>query len=192
MTKPNQKIKILATLFASMLRISTCTFGGGFVIVTLMRRRFVDQLGWLNEAEILDMTALAQTAPGAIAVNAAILLGWHMAGFGGMLSAVLGTVIPPVLILSVISAAYSAFSANAWVALALGGMQAGVAAVIADVVCTMARGVVQEGNRLHLAVMLVAFGLAYGLRINVVWIIALAAATGALSHRLCHGKGRTA
>ena len=72
--------KRLVTLFFSMLSISTFTFGGGFVIVTLMKRRFVDDLHWLDEDEMLDMTAIAQSCPGAIAVNGAILVGQRVAG----------------------------------------------------------------------------------------------------------------
>ena len=90
-------------LFISTLYISSFTFGGGFVIVTFMKRKFVDELKWIDETEMLDLTALSQSAPGAIAVNAAILVGWRVSGFLGMLIAVLGTIIPPMLILSTIS-----------------------------------------------------------------------------------------
>ena len=74
----------LWTLFSSMLLISTFTFGGGFVIVSLMKKKFVDELHYLTEEEMLDMTALAQTAPGAIAVNGAILVGRRIAGISGV------------------------------------------------------------------------------------------------------------
>ena len=90
-------------LFTSTLYISTFTFGGGFVIVTFMKRKFVDEFLWIDEEEMLDLTALAQSSPGAIAVNASILVGWHVAGLPGMLIAVLGTILPPMLILTVIS-----------------------------------------------------------------------------------------
>ena len=120
----------LLRLFLSTLYISSFTFGGGFVIVTFMKKKFVDELHWIDEQEMLDMTAIAQSSPGAIAVNAAILVGWRVAGFIGMLVAVLGTVIPPMVILSVISLFYSAFASNEYVALVLKGMQAGVAAVL--------------------------------------------------------------
>ena len=81
---------VLWTLFTSMLYISAFTFGGGFVIVTFMKKKFVDELHWISEDEMLDMTALAQSAPGAIAVNAAILVGRRVAGFTGMIMSVLG------------------------------------------------------------------------------------------------------
>lgn len=104
----------LWTLFSSMLYISAFTFGGGFVIVSLMQKKFVDQLHWLEEEEMLDMTALAQASPGAIAVNAAILVGRKVAGGAGMAVAVLGTILPPMVVLSVISLAYQAFASNPW------------------------------------------------------------------------------
>ena len=82
-------------LFLSTLYISSFTFGGGFVIVTFMKKKkFVDELHWIDEQEMLDMTALAQSSPGAIAVNAAILVGWQVEGLVGMTVAVLGTIIP--------------------------------------------------------------------------------------------------
>ena len=85
----------LCRLFFSTLYISSFTFGGGFVIVTLMKKKFVDELHWITEEEMLDMTALAESAPGAIAVNAAILVGWQVEGLLGMITAVVGTILPP-------------------------------------------------------------------------------------------------
>ena len=64
------RTKTLLALFFNMLYISAFTFGGGFVIVTLMKQKFVDKLHWMDESEMLDMTAIAQSSPGAIAVNA--------------------------------------------------------------------------------------------------------------------------
>ena len=101
--KRSKKNALLLKLFLSTLYISSLTFGGGFVIVTFMKRKFVDELHWIDEEEMLDLVALAQSSPGAIAVNAAILVGWRICGFAGMVTAVLGTVLPPLVILSVIS-----------------------------------------------------------------------------------------
>lgn len=168
----------LLRLFLSMLYISSFTFGGGFVIVTFMKKKFVDELHWIDEREMLDMTAIAQSSPGAIAVNAAILVGWRAAGFVGMLVAVLGTIIPPMVILSVISFFYSAFASNEYVALVLKGMQAGVAAVILDVVYSLGKKVVSERSALHIIVMIAAFAAAFCLGVNVVLIILACAAVG--------------
>lgn len=172
------KAALLAKLFFSMLYISAFTFGGGYVIVTFMRKRFVHNYHWLTEEEMLDFTALAQSTPGAIAVNAAILVGWKVAGFAGMVVAVIGTIIPPMVILSIVSLFYSAFSANRYVALVLKGMQAGVAAVIMDVVFSLGTNVVKERSFLHTAVMVLAFIATFFLKVNVVFVILAAGAIG--------------
>lgn len=183
--------RLLRQLFFATLYISACTFGGGFVIVTFMRRRFVEQLHWLDEREMLDFTALAQSAPGAIAVNAAVLVGWRVAGFCGMLAAALGTVLPPMVILSVISLGYRAFADNRCVALALGGMQAGVAAVVLDVVCGLGGTVLRERSPLHIAVMAAAFIAGALLGANVVYVI-LAAALAGVGHALLRRRAKGA
>ena len=119
----------LLVLFLKTLYISAFTFGGGFVIVTFMKKCFVDELHWIDEQEMLDFTALAQSCPGAIAVNGAILVGWKVYGFAGMVVAVIGTILPPMAILAVLSVCYAAFASNVWVAAALEGMRVGVAAM---------------------------------------------------------------
>lgn len=172
------RVAKLRKLFFSTLYISAFTFGGGFVIVTFMKRVFVDQLHWIDEQEMLDMTALAQSSPGAIAVNAAILVGWHVDGLLGMAVAVLGTIIPPMLILSIISFFYAAFASNPYVALVLKGMQAGVAAVILDVVWGLGSNVVKTRSALYIAMMIAAFVANVVFDVNVVLIILAAAAFG--------------
>lgn len=168
----------LRALFFSTLYISAFTFGGGFVIVTFMKRKFVDELNWIDEQEMLDMTALAQSAPGAIAVNAAILVGWNVLGLPGMIVAVLGTIIPPMVVLSVISFFYAAFATNTYVALVLKGMQAGVAAVILDVVWGLGGNVVKTRSPLYIGLMVLAFVASFVFDVNVIVIILAAAAFG--------------
>lgn len=179
---------VLWTLFTSMLYISAFTFGGGFVIVTFMKKKFVDELHWINEDEMLDMTALSQSAPGAIAVNAAILVGRRVAGFTGMIVSVLGTIIPPITILAVISLFYKAFATNPWVAAVLGGMQAGVAAVICDVVWNLGAKVVKEKSAMSIAIMAGAFIATAFFKVNVIVIILCAAALGVIRLLVERGK----
>lgn len=172
--------KTLWQLFLSTLYISAFTFGGGFVIVTFMKKKFVDELHWIDEDEMLDLTAIAQSSPGSIAVNAAILVGWRIGGALGIAIAVLGTLLPPMLILSMISFFYAAFASNRYVALTLRGMQAGVAAVILDVVCGLGSKVVKEHSVLSIALMLCAFAATFFFKINVVFILLAAASVGAV------------
>lgn len=179
----------LGKLFFSMLYISAFTFGGGFVIITFMKRKFVDELRWIDEQEMLDLTALAQSSPGAIAVNAAILVGWRVGGFAGMVSAVTGTILPPITILSVISLFYAAFAANPYVSLVLSGMQAGVAAVILDVVWELGSNVVKTKSPVHLLVMAAAFVATFVYGVNVIYIILAAGLLGVILALLRQQRG---
>ena len=179
----------LLKLFFSMLYISAFTFGGGFVIITFMKRKFEDELGWIDEQEMLDLTALAQSSPGAIAVNAAILVGWRVGGFLGMVTAVIGTVLPPITILSIISLFYAAFAANPYVALVLKGMQAGVAAVILDVVWGLGANVVKIRSSIHMVVMAAAFIATFVYGVNVIYIILAAGLLGVVLAMLQRKKG---
>lgn len=185
---PLSRAQKLRTLFFATLYISAFTFGGGYVIVTFMKRKFVDELHWLEEKEMLDMTALAQSTPGAIAVNAAILVGWRVEGLPGMAVAVLGSILPPMVILTVISFIYQAFATNPYVALVLKGMQAGVAAVILDVVCDLGGDVLKTRSVLFIGLMVAAFVASSLLQINVILIILAATAFGVLRAVYQHRK----
>ena len=185
---PITRAQRLRALFFSTLYISAFTFGGGFVIVTFMKRKFVDELHWIDEQEMLDMTALAQSSPGAIAVNAAILVGWRVEGLPGMAVAVLGSILPPMVILTVISFIYQVFATNPYVALVLKGMQAGVAAVILDVVCDLGGDVLKTRSVLFIGLMVAAFVASSLLQINVILIILAATAFGVLRAVYQHRK----
>lgn len=177
----NQKLNILTKLFFTMLYISSFTFGGGFVIVTLMKKKFVDEMKLLDEQEMLDITSIAQSTPGAIAVNAAVIVGKKLGGSAGIAAAVLGTVIPPIVIISVISLFYNAFSENYYVSLILRGMQAGVAAVILDVVCSLSEKSFKNKKILDILLIITAFVLVFFFKVNVIIIILSAAVIGAVT-----------
>ncbi len=150
-------LKDYLKLFSVTFYLSAFTFGGGYVIIALMRKKMVEELHWLGEDEMLNMTAIAQSTPGAVAVNASILVGYRIAGFPGALIATFGTVLPPLIILSVISFFYVAFKQNVAVAMVLKGMSAAIAAVIADVVVNMGGNVLRSGVYYAVAIMFLAF-----------------------------------
>lgn len=147
----------LWTLFRSMFVLSACTFGGGFVIVSLMKKKYVEELQWLEEDEMLDVTAITQSAPGPLPVNASVIIGYRIAGIVGSLTAILGTILPPMIIISVISLFYEQFRTNPYISTALQVMRAGVAAVIFDVVINLAQHVLGTKRLLYIAMMIVAF-----------------------------------
>ncbi len=173
--------QILSRLFFSTLTLSAFTFGGGYVIVTLMKKTFVDKYHWIEEDEMLDLVAIAQSSPGPIAVNGAIVLGYKLAGIAGVIIGVLATIIPPFLILSLIACFYSAFRSNQVVGWMLDGMQAGVGAVITQVVWEMASGIVTERQWISAAVLIAAFLANFVFGVNVVLIILACGALGIIS-----------
>ena len=175
-----KRARRLWQMFYTMLYISAFTFGGGFVIVSLMKKKYVDQYGWLSEEEMLDLTAMAQSTPGAIAVNASILTGYRLERFLGIVVSVIATILPPLTTLTLLSFGYDLFRDQPVVRAVLSGMQAGVAAVICDVVLDLSGKVIKGKNWLSILLMPVAFGLVFFLRVNVILLISGAALLGIL------------
>ena len=173
-----KKTKILKKLFFSTFYLSAFTFGGGYVIVSLMKKKFVDELHWIEEEEMLDLVAIAQSSPGAIAVNGAIVVGYKLAGLTGALVAIIATIIPPFTVISVISAFYTAFRDSYLISTLLEGMQAGVGALICSVVFDMASGIIKKKDRGSILIMTAAFIAVCIFRINVILVIISCAVLG--------------
>ena len=180
MIGPLKKRNRLLKIFLSTLYLSAFTFGGGYVIITLMKQKFVDELHWIDDDEMLDMVAIAQSSPGPIAVNGAVIIGYKLEGIAGVFSAVLGAVLPPFVILTVISMFYSAFRNLFVVQSLLTGMKAGVSAVILSVVYDMAAGIVKGKDPVNIGVMILAFAATYFGKVNVVFVILITIAFGAV------------
>ncbi len=176
MKRTEKRAAVLWQLFKATFLLSAFTFGGGFVIVSLMKKKFVEELGWLEEDEMLDVTAIAQSSPGPIPINASVILGYRMAGIPGTLAAILGTSLPPMIIISVISLFYAQFRSNPIIALALQVMRAGVAAVIFDVVINLAKNVVKTRRPLYVGLMAGAFiaNVVLGVSASVLILVCLA------------------
>ena len=178
MNPAGDKAQVLRRLFFSTLYLSAFTFGGGYVIVTLLKKKFVDEYRWIEEDEMLDLVAIAQSAPGPIAVNGAIVVGYKLAGLLGAAVAIVATVIPPFVIISAVSLFYEAFRDNYLVSQMLAGMQAGVAAVIASVVWQMGTDVVRSKSTASVLVMAAAFAATCLFGVNVVLVVLAAAGLG--------------
>ncbi len=156
MTSRNIPVKRLyIKLFTSVFVLSLFTFGGGYVIITMMKKKFVDELGWLEEKEMLDIIAIAQSAPGIIAVNASVMLGYRLAKIRGALICVLGTILPPLIVMTGISFIYEAIRDDPDVRYAMLGLRAGIAAVMTDAVIKMAVNT-SGGNRIFTVVIMIA------------------------------------
>ena len=168
-------------LFSSVFYISAFTFGGGYVIIPLMEKRFVKDLKWIEQNEMLDMIAIAQSTPGAVAINASILIGFRISGVIGSAIAIIGTVLPPLIIISIISFFYEAFKTNLIVALFLKGLQAGVCAIIFDVVIRLGNDVIKSRELMSIILLILAFIAAVIFQFNVVYIILVCTIVGIIS-----------
>lgn len=189
--KQMSAFQIYWQLFKNIFILSSCTFGGGFVIIGMMKKTFVEKLHWISEEEMLDMTAIAQSAPGALGVNIAIVTGYRIRRIAGALTAALGAVLPPLIIISVISVFYNQFKDNAVVAVALQVMRAGVAAVICDVVFTLAANIFKTKNVLWIFVMAAAFTATVFFDVSAVVLILICGVIG-LVYSLTAGRRKEA
>lgn len=167
-------------LFSSTFIISAVTIGGGFVIIPILKAKYVDDFGWIEEDTALNLVSIAQSMPGVVAVNACIILGYRMAGLLGSLTALLGTVLPPLFIILAVASFYDAFSHNPYVQMALKGMQCGATALILKVAFELLR---KEYKRRLLIPICITIGTFIGnviLDINVMELILIDAVIGFL------------
>lgn len=183
-----KKITLCIKIFLYTFQLSVTTFGGGYVIVSLVQRLFVEKLDWISYEEMLDYTAIAQTAPGSIAVNVAVLVGRRLAGWPGILSAVLGTVLPPLILLSILSVGYSAFIANRAIQFLLRGMEAAVVALILNSVINLAVPYVKHKDVLSVVLIVIACLLSAVLQINVVYILIGSGILGVIFSLITKGR----
>lgn len=173
-----KNLEQLWILFKSMFLLSACTFGGGFVIVSLIKKKFVEELKWLEEDEMLDITAITQSSPGPLPVNASVIIGYRMQGILGSLAAVLGTILPPMFVISLICVFYTEFRQNLYIAAALQVMRAGVAAVILDVTWNLAKNVWNSHSVFYTSLMALSFCGAYFFGVSAMIIILICLVIG--------------
>lgn len=140
-------------------------------MVPMIRRYFVEERKYFSEEELINMAAVAQSTPGAIAINLSALAGFHVAGIGGAVISCISAIVPPLVILGFVSAFYSAFAANAIIGAILKGMQAGVAALIVDLIIDMCQMILRERSLLLTVMIPGAFLASFALNINVALIL---------------------
>ena len=182
MQRKERSLSLYWTLLKSTFVLSAFTIGGGYVIVPLMQKKFVEELGWIDKEEMLELVALGQSMPGALAVNTSILVGYRISGILGAFVTVLGTVSPPLLIITIISYFYQNFRDNAFIDALMLGMQIGVVAVILNVVYNMAKDVFQTKDMINVLILLGAFVAGFIFEVNVILIILVAGVLGYLNN----------
>jgi len=140
-------------------------------MIPMLKERFVEKLGWLNEDELVEMTAIGQSAPGAMILNIGVLIGYRLLGFWGAVSALLGTALPAIVLLAATAYFYELIRGSHYVSAAFRGMNAGVAAVIADTVVGMAAPYLKKEGVLYALIMAGAFIAAFFFNVNVAFVI---------------------
>lgn len=139
-----KNLKQYLWLFKTNFIISAFTFGGGYVVIPMIKKYFVTEKKQFSEQELINMASIAQSSPGAIAINLSVLAGYRTAGFTGSVISCIASVLPPFLILSVLSNYYQMVQDNLIIAAILKGMQAGVCAFMIEVVWDMGRALQKE------------------------------------------------
>ena len=170
-------------LFKSTFLISAFTVGGGFVIIPLLKAKYVDEYGWISDKETLNLVAIAQSMPGVVAANAAIMLGYRMAGVSGTLVALLATILPPLITLSAISYFYDLFAANPYIQLILKGMQCGATALIVNVAIDLVGKQVRKKLLLPILIIAVTFAANLFFDVNIMLLVLIDGLIGLLCMR---------
>ncbi len=161
-------------LFLTFLKIGAFTFGGGYAMIPLIEREVIDRRGWVARADFLDLLTLAQSAPGPIALNTAVFVGYEMRGLRGALAAILGIIIPSFAAILAIAILFADVRHNAWVDAAFRGMRPAVVALIVAPVLSLARGMHRACYLLIAATALAIWGLGW----SPIYLLAGAAAAG--------------
>ena len=156
-------------LFSTYLKIGTFTLGGGYAMLPLIQREVVDRKKWIDEEEFLNMIALAQAAPGLIAVNSAIFIGWRVGGWKGVCGAVLGAVLPSFLIILAIAMVFKEWKDQPAVEAVFKGVRPAVVALIAAPLVKLAKSA--KISWLTALIPVTAALLIWLLHVNPVWVI---------------------
>lgn len=171
-------IRTLLEMFFAFFKIGAFTFGGGYAMIPLIQREVVDAKGWATNEEFLDMLGLAQTAPGPVAVNTSVFVGYRTAGIPGAVAAVAGTTLPSFLVILVIAMFSRQLRNSAQAEAAFSGVRPAVVALVAGAAYRIGRSAIRDMR--GVAVGIAAFVAIVGFRVHPVPVIVGSAALGYL------------
>lgn len=175
--------------FGIFFKIGAFTIGGGYAMIPLIENEIVTKRQWLKSEEFIDLLAIAQSAPGVLAVNIAIFIGYKLRGIRGSLVTTLGTVLPSFLIILAIALFFYSFKENPVVERFFKGIRPGVVALIAAPTFTMARSA--QINRYTIWIPIVSALLIWLLGVSPIWIILGAGVGGFLWYRFGRQQSHT-
>lgn len=178
---PAQKAKSLGTLFFTFFKIGLFTFGGGYAMIALLEEEFIQRRKWLDKDEFLDMTAIAESTPGPVAINSATYLGYKLAKIPGAATATVAVCLPSFLIIYAISLFFEQFTQLTVIANAFKGIQVCVIYLIFSAGVRMLKALDKSpfATGVLAAVMLVMVGLSLaGVSVSSILLILLSGAAG--------------
>ena len=143
-------------LFINTFSISI-TANSGYAMLGVIKNRFVDKYGWFTKEEMEDYIALAQSCPGPFSCSTAMIIGYQSCGIIGALSAVMGVIVPPFIMMILVTYFYTFISTNQYVRIFITGMQAGVCAMLLDVVLGLFTGIVKMNKPFYYTMVLLSF-----------------------------------
>ncbi|MBR5337892.1 MAG: chromate transporter [Lachnospiraceae bacterium] len=123
---------MILTIFLTFAKIGLFTFGGGYAMISIIENICVEQKKWISHDEMMNVTVIAESTPGPIAINCATFVGYKQKGIGGAIAATLGVVLPSFIIIYLISVFWDNFLEIAWVANAFKGIRIAVGILILD------------------------------------------------------------
>ena len=164
-----EKLKIALHLFTVFFRIGLFSFGGGYAMFTMIEREVVEKHKYLTHDELMDVFAIAESTPGAVAVNTATFVGTKTAGIFGGLLATFGLMLPSIVIIMALSYAIGAVRDNKWVAYLFQGIRAGVLVLIAKAVISFIRNM--RKSWFDFVLLISAFAVAFLTEVSVIYII---------------------
>ena len=132
--KTGNKLQILKELFGVFFKVGLFTFGGGYAMIPIIEREIVEGKKWMDENDVLDMLAIAESTPGPLAVNSATFVGYKMGGALGSAVATIGLAVPSVTIICILSAFITQFQENAWFQYVFKGIRSGVLVLMLNAV----------------------------------------------------------
>ena len=182
-----KRLSEVLQLFLVFLKLGCFTFGGGWSIVAQMQRIYVEEKKSITEEELLDLTSVARSLPGTMIGNVAMLFGYRSLGIPGGIVCVLGIILPPLLMLSVIALFYTAFRDNTWIAAAMSGVRAAVVPIILSAAVGMVKGAFKYSP--CILVMLLTLGLYLFLHMNCVYLVLIGAVSGILITEIYERRG---
>jgi chromate transporter len=163
-------MQVIWQIFSSFFKIGAFTIGGGYAMLPVMQRDIVDRLGWMDEQEFMETIAVTQSAPGAIAVNTAILIGKQMAGMPGVIAGCLGAVLPSFLIILAIAIFFRNILNWPPAINFFAGVRPAVVALIAHVAWKMARKLINHSFSLLLFLISLAL-IIFVPGLHPIWVI---------------------